>query len=89
MVAGAAHGLHVEREDTALDPSHLVVLHKQDTSFAVRVRHEVAFVLKVLQASGALLNGVEVVVEHDALQDECLFPCAIILGTRSVGESER
>ena len=70
VMAGAAHGLHVEGEDAVLDSSHLIVLHKQDSSFAVGIRHEVTFVLEVLQASGALLDGVEVVVQHYALQDE-------------------
>jgi len=70
VVSGAAHGLHVEGEDTALDSGHLIVLHKQDASFAVGIRHEIALVLKVLQASWALLDGVEVVVEHDAFEDE-------------------
>lgn len=76
VVSGAAHGLHVEGEDAALDSSHLIVLHKQDASFAVWVRHEVALVLEVFQASRALLDGVEVVVEHNPFQDEGFLSCA-------------
>jgi len=48
VVTRAAHGLHIEGEYAVLDSSHLVVLHKQDTSLAVGVRHEVALVLEVL-----------------------------------------
>jgi hypothetical protein len=75
VVPGATHGLHVEGEDAVLDSSHLIVLHKQDASFAVWVRHEVTLVLEVLQASRALLDGMEVMVEHDALQDEGFLSC--------------
>jgi len=73
VVSGAAHGLHVEGEDATFDPGHLVVLHEQDATLAVGVRHEVAFVLEVFQASWALLDGVEVMVEHDSFQDESLL----------------
>lgn len=73
MVSGAAHGLHVEGKDTILNASHLVVLHEQDSTFAVGVRHEVGLVLKVFQASGALLDGVEVVIEDDSFEDEGLL----------------
>jgi len=70
VVSGAAHRLHVEGEDAVLDSSHLIVLHKQDASFAVGIRHEVAFVLEVLQASRALLDRVEVMIEHDTLENK-------------------
>lgn len=69
-MAGAAHGLHVERENTIFDPSYLVVLHKQDPSLAVGVCNEVTFVLKILEASRALLDGVKVVVQHNSFKNE-------------------
>ena len=70
MVSGAAHGFHVEREDTVLDASHLIILHQQDAALAVGVRHEVALVLEVFQASWALLDRVEVVIQHYSFEDE-------------------
>lgn len=69
-MSGAAHGLHVEGEDTTLDASHLVVLHEQDAALAVGVRHEVTLILEVFQASWALLDGVEVMIQDDSFEDE-------------------
>lgn len=64
VVARAAHGFHVQREYATLDPRHLVVLHEQDPTLAMWVCHEVTFVLKVLQASSTLLDGVKMVVQY-------------------------
>jgi len=84
VVARAAHGLHVEGEHTALDPRHLVVLDQQDAALAVRVGDEVALVLEVLEAGGALLDGLKAVVQDDTFQNE-----GLLTGFRSLLEPLR